>query len=348
MTRGQKGRHITPEPVLCHAPVFARSNHPPQRPPQFRVPRLVIAPILLRDDTRAAQILEQRREDQPPVAPRGDLGVASYTIQPVSPAFATFTATYQWDDEGRMTSMSPSLSLPTSWPNSASFPAMGYQYDANGRLSTLTANGSNFATATYYPAGQLYQLSYGGLTETDTYNSMMQLINQYIPNYLNMNHNYSPTQNNGRITSSVDYATGENTSYTYDALNRLVGASNSLWSGTYTYDGFGNLLSKSDSGGSPNGFPSMTASYNANNQLTTATYDSRVTRSAATSKDGLTRMRGNSATVLLVARAAPNRRSGVPLLFARAASFPTRSWGSRSLYDSRGQPRGACGWPRRR
>jgi YD repeat-containing protein len=81
---------------------------------------------------------------------------------------------------------------------------------------------------------------------------MLQLISQYVPNYMNMNYNYSPTQNNGRITSSMDWATGESTSYTYDALNRLVGASNSLWSGTYTYDGFGNLLSKSGSGGSPN------------------------------------------------------------------------------------------------
>ena len=195
------------------------------------------------------------------------------SIQPVSPAVATLTTNYQWDDEGRMTSLSPALSLPTSWPNSASFPAMGYQYDVNGRLNTLTSNGSNFATASYTPAGQLYQLSYGGLTETNTYNSMLQLINRSVPGYLNMTYNYSGTQNNGRIVTAQDGITGESTSYTYDALNRLAGASNSLWSGTYAYDGFGNLLSKSGSGGSPNSFPSMTASYNANNQLTTASYD---------------------------------------------------------------------------
>ena len=39
----------------------------------------------------------------------------------------------------------------------------------------------------------------------------------------------------------------------------------------YGYDGFGNLTSKSGSGGSPNGFPSTTATYNAKNQLTTVT-----------------------------------------------------------------------------
>jgi YD repeat-containing protein len=67
--------------------------------------------------------------------------------------------------------------------------------------------------------------------------------------------------------------TGENTSYTYDSLNRLTGASNSMWSEAYTYDGFGNLTSKSGSGGSPNAAPSMTASYNANNQQAGVSYD---------------------------------------------------------------------------
>jgi len=103
------------------------------------------------------------------------------SLNPVSPAFATMTIGYQWDDEGRITSMAPSMSLPTSRPTSASFPTMAYQYDANGRLNTLTSGGSTFATATYTPAGQLYQLSYGGLTETRTYNSMMQLIAQSVP-----------------------------------------------------------------------------------------------------------------------------------------------------------------------
>jgi RHS repeat-associated protein len=154
---------------------------------------------------------------------------------------------------------------------------MGYQFDINGRTTGMTSDtGSGpqtFATATYTPIGQLYKLSYGGLTETDTYNNMMQLVSQTVPGYLNMTYNYSPTQNNGRITSSVDGITGENTSYTYDALNRLTGASNASWNGTYQYDGFGNLTSKSGTGGSPNAFPSMTATYNVHNQLTTGSYD---------------------------------------------------------------------------
>ena len=35
---------------------------------------------------------------------------------------------------------------------------------------------------------------------------------------------FSATQNNGRIVSSVDGVTGENVSYTYDSLNRLIAA----------------------------------------------------------------------------------------------------------------------------
>ena len=112
------------------------------------------------------------------------------------------------------------------------------------------------------------------MTETRTYNSLGQLISQVVPNYLNMTYNYSATQNNGRITSSADGMTGENTTYTYDALNRLTAASNSLWNQTYTYDGFGNLLTKSLANGSPNPSPAMSVSYNADNQQVGSGYDS--------------------------------------------------------------------------
>ena len=41
---------------------------------------------------------------------------------------------------------------------------------------------------------------------------------------VNMTYNFSATQNNGRIVSSADGVTGENVSYTYDSLNRLIAA----------------------------------------------------------------------------------------------------------------------------
>jgi YD repeat-containing protein len=197
-------------------------------------------------------------------------------LPPVTPPIATFTASYQWDDEGRMTSMqSPTVTPSTysNWPLPTVMPTIGYQYDINGRLSGMTSNGSTYATAIYNATGQLLTLAGPAGTETRTYNSNLQMITQSMPGYLNMTYNYSATQNNGRITSLVDGITGENTTYTYDALNRLTGASNSLWNQSYTYDGFGNLLTKSLANGSPNASPAMSVSYNGHNQQVGASYD---------------------------------------------------------------------------
>jgi YD repeat-containing protein len=86
-----------------------------------------------------------------------------------------------------------------------------------------------------------------------------------------MTYNYPATQNNGRIASSVDGVAGQTVSYTYDALNRLVGASASpAWAEEYTYDGFGNLTSKTPTVGTA---PAMNASYDVNNHQVGLTYD---------------------------------------------------------------------------
>ena len=188
------------------------------------------------------------------------------------------TASYAWDNEGRMTSM--------AYPNhNGWYPVKtaGYQYDANGRMNVMTWDAgmgggpSTFATAAYGTAGEMLQLSYGLGTETRTYNSLLQLTNQVVPGYMNMQYNYSSTANDGKITVSVDAVAGESTSYSYDGVNRLVGASNSLWSTTYGYDGFGNLTSKTGSGGAP----SMTASYNSQNRQTGASYDGNGNQTSA-------------------------------------------------------------------
>jgi RHS repeat-associated protein len=213
------------------------------------------------------------------------MGVGVYSTefpyQYTNDTWLSFCAAYQWDSEGRMTSLQyPTVLSPGNGHMPLNMPIAASQYDVNGRLSGMTmddrdGNGPRpFASATYTAAGQLYQLSYGGMTETRTYNSLMQLISQSVPGYLNMTYSYSTTgQNNGRITGSVDGITGESTTYTYDALNRLTAASNSMWSQTYGYDGFGNLTSKAGQGGSPNAAPSMSATYNANNQQVGVSYD---------------------------------------------------------------------------
>jgi RHS repeat-associated protein len=115
------------------------------------------------------------------------------------------------------------------------------------------------------------------ITENFTYNNLLQVTNMTaigLTTVMNMTYNYSGTANNGRVANSVDAVTGENVSYTYDALNRLTNASASgMWSEAYSYDGFGNLTQKSGTGGTPNVAPSMTASFDANNHQVGVTYD---------------------------------------------------------------------------
>jgi RHS repeat-associated protein len=123
-------------------------------------------------------------------------------------------------------------------------------YNFAGQLTTLNYNDLSI-TGTVYLPGWLQ-------TETRTYNNMLQLtriVNSPNSAYgadgvaLNMTYNFSAAQNNGRILSSVDGVTGENVSYTYDSLNRLIAASTSgtagvQWGNSYSYDGFGNLTGK--------------------------------------------------------------------------------------------------------
>ena len=61
-------------------------------------------------------------------------------------------------------------------------------------------------------------------SETHTYNSMFQLTQLNVGSALNIQYNYSATQNNGKITSQSDVISGEQIAYTYDALNRLASA----------------------------------------------------------------------------------------------------------------------------
>ena len=112
-----------------------------------------------------------------------------------------------------------------------------------------------------------YPLTEPAGTETLSYNNLNQLIGQSVPGLMNMAYNYSATNNNGRVVNTQDGMTGETTAYSYDSLNRLTSASNSFWSQTYGYDGFGNMTSKSYAAGSPKPSQAIDVSCNANNQV---------------------------------------------------------------------------------
>ncbi len=118
-------------------------------------------------------------------------------------------------------------------------------------------------SATWGPAGEL--LTFGsqfqgyccnapvwpGISETRTYNPLGQLTRITAtswsgPTLMDVQYLYTSGQNNGRISQMADGVTGEQVSYTYDALNRLAGAqtADSLWGEQYRYDGWGNLVVK--------------------------------------------------------------------------------------------------------
>ena len=84
-----------------------------------------------------------------------------------------------------------------------------------------------------------------------------------------------PTGNNGRISQMADNITGEQVSYTYDQLNRLVQSASSV-TGTmpFAYDGFGNLTQQGQTSLSvdpnTNRINSAGYQYNANGNVTQA------------------------------------------------------------------------------
>ncbi len=126
-----------------------------------------------------------------------------------------------------------------------------------GRLSTMKDQNNTqlVSGVTYGAAGQMLSLSGTVISETRVYNSNLQLTELTSGNTGQMGsayhfkYNYSATQNDGRVFSITDVASGETIIYQYDTLKRLISAAGSgdptgAWSQTFTYDGFGNLLQK--------------------------------------------------------------------------------------------------------
>src|SRR5262249_46670414 len=90
---------------------------------------------------------------------------------------------------------------------------------------------------------------------------------------MDMQYLFRAGQNNGRAWQTIDGVTGEQVTYAYDALNRLIAATTAsgLWGTTYTYDGFGNLTGKTPTQGTA---PAFSATFDpATNRQTGVSYD---------------------------------------------------------------------------
>jgi RHS repeat-associated protein len=182
----------------------------------------------------------------------GKTGKRLQVTRPAGSGYSTVNldGSYTYDNEGRMTAEQY-----PSWDGVAG-PNLGYAFDTMGRLNTLTdltAESAIISGTTYGPSNELLTIG-GVVSETRTYNSMLQLLSLVAgagPT-VNLTYAYSSTQNNGKISSQTDNLSGEQVVYTYDALNRLASATatSSSWGQSYSYDGFGNLTGQTVTAGS--------------------------------------------------------------------------------------------------
>ncbi len=185
--------------------------------------------------------------------------------------------TASYDNEGRMATSGSNMPPGGTWPRVGGIRTYGY--DSLGRPNRLTVpvtfldwadqqytvNIDVVKDVLYGPAGEMTQIRVANdvmvdsptySTETRQYNARLQMWRQTVSGVMDMEYRYSATQNNGRLTQSKDWITGEEVTYTYDSLQRLISAvtTGPEWGQSFTYDGFGNLLNQTVTKGSA---PSM-------------------------------------------------------------------------------------------
>ncbi|QOY87512.1 RHS repeat-associated core domain-containing protein [Paludibaculum fermentans] len=210
-------------------------------------------------------------------------------------------ANYTYDTEGRLASMK----YPDVYNLNGTVAEMGrtltYFYDPMGvsalRDSTYPIAPGSRAGALRNAAAQITQMVVykpDGTSDTEsfTYNGLGQLT-QASGRGSNIEYRYSATANDWRITSRKDNVSGEEVSYQYDQLGRLIAASTTgpEWGLEWVYDGFGNRLQQNRTKGTgpsavfnvdpaTNRMTGTGMTYDANGNMTgfgtgsgTATYD---------------------------------------------------------------------------
>ena len=163
---------------------------------------------------------------------------------------ADLDGVWTYDNEGRMTSV--------QYPQGGTY---NYSYDTLGRPSGMTEQQDRLVqwvkNVAYNQAGAMTAMSWLSVkgdtpgedeyySETRQYNVRLQLTRLTVAGQMDLDYRYSPTQNNGRITQMKDYVSGEEVSYAYDSLNRLISAvtTGPEWGQNYSYDGFGNMAAQ--------------------------------------------------------------------------------------------------------
>jgi RHS repeat-associated protein len=223
---------------------------------------------------------------------------------------------------------------PYSYSGTGTTWAQNGTYDYAGRMTGIQI--FNAGSTAAYPAYSTQSMGYNA-------NGQLTSMNWSGMSGHGLAYAYSSTQNNGQITQVTDTLSGETVSYTYDALKRLTEASSSPTSGSsppawvqqFSYDGFGNMTSKTLNGGA-NMVPAvdpttnrLTSGYDANgNMLTgyglTMTYDERNRLASASPTSGGTEYYGY----------APNNKR----IYRWNPSTGTEEW---TFYGAKGERIGA-------
>ncbi|WP_031496577.1 RHS repeat-associated core domain-containing protein [Bryobacter aggregatus] len=196
---------------------------------------------------------------------------------------------------------------------------MQHGFDTLGRLNAVDTKLGNIwdnnpawqsvvSGVSYNAFGAITALTQLGVSETRQYNVLGQMTRMTKGSSIDVEYRFSATANDGKIVSQKNWLTGEDVTYQYDELERLISAAttnNTSWGLSFSYDGFGNRLAQSvtqgtgpvntvlvngntnrisssgysyDANGNmtqmPNGGGSMTMNYDYSNRLATATYPS--------------------------------------------------------------------------
>jgi len=101
--------------------------------------------------------------------------------------------------------------------------------------------------------GAVTSLNHLGVTESRTYTVLGQMTRMTKGSLIDVEYRFSATVNDGKILSQKNWLSGEDVTYQYDELERLISASTTAgtsWGLSWSYDGFGNRLSQTVSQGS--------------------------------------------------------------------------------------------------
>ena len=137
-------------------------------------------------------------------------------------------AGYTYDNEGAMTGISYPVTVQASadlYPvrQNVAGPSYTYSLDTMHRATGMTDQSSAVVVSgvQYGAANELLSMSYAGISESRTYNSMFQMTAMTVGGQTVQYTFQAAGQNSGKISLRKDVQSGEEVQYTYDSLNRL-------------------------------------------------------------------------------------------------------------------------------